>query len=137
MKIESAEHFVQLRQSDDPAEYRIATWGEASEPTWFDVIERYPAMRRWVAQNKTLPEPVRIELARDTDVRVRYAIATTPGLEISVLAILVNDMDASIRRAIVTHEALPIEALEELIQDSDPDVAADAAEQLEWLRGSE
>lgn len=114
----------------------MATWGEASAEVWFDTIDRYPGMRRWVAQNKTLPESVRIRLAQDPDVRVRYAVATTPGLEASVLSVLVDDRDASVRRAIITHENLPLEALEILAKDRDANVAGDASEQLQWLRAN-
>ncbi|MDN4175635.1 hypothetical protein QWY28_21920 [Nocardioides sp. SOB77] len=53
--IESAEEFVRLPSSDDPAEYHRAAHDEAAEHTWLDVIERYPDMLSWVAHNKTVP----------------------------------------------------------------------------------
>lgn len=55
--IESADEFVRLRTSADPAEYQRAARDDATERTWRDVIARFPEMRFWVAQNKTVPPP--------------------------------------------------------------------------------
>ena len=49
--IGSAEEFVRLRMSDDPAEYRRSHLEAASLDVWQQVIERYPEMRRWVAHS--------------------------------------------------------------------------------------
>lgn len=134
MNIRSAEQFIKLRESDRPEDYRQATWGQATDSVWFEIIDRYPNMRRWVAQNKTLSAPVLMRLAGDSDVRVRYGVATTPGLGEGVLDVLMNDVDASIRRVIVTQDNLSPDQLKRLAADSDADVAGDAAEQLEWLQ---
>ena len=61
--IQSAEEFVRLRTSDDASEYGRAAHEQASEDTWRDVIERFPDMRVWVAQNKTVPLSI-LELLR-------------------------------------------------------------------------
>jgi hypothetical protein len=72
--IESAEEFVRLRTSEDPTEYRRAAHEEALESVWFEVIDQFPDMRFWVAQNKTVPLAV-IELLRhDTDPKVRSMV---------------------------------------------------------------
>lgn len=133
MKIKSAEHFIKLRESENPEEYRLATWGEATEHVWFDIIDRHPAMRRWVAQNKTISPEILATLAADPDVRVRYAVLATLDLHPDVLSVLAKDSDASIRRGVISHAQLPIEALKALCDDPDPDVAGDAAEHLEWI----
>ena len=133
MKIESAEHFIKLRESQEPEEYRLATWGEATERIWFEIIDRHPAMRRWVAQNKTISPKILATLAADPDVRVRYAVLATMDLNEAVLRVLANDSDASIRRGVISHAQLPLEVLKQLCEDPDEDVAGDAAEHFEWI----
>jgi hypothetical protein len=72
--IESADEFVRPRTSADPAEYRSAAHDEAVERTWRDVIARFPEMRFWVAQNKTVPLSVLEDLRSDPDERVRSMV---------------------------------------------------------------
>ena len=72
--IESADEFVRLRTSTNPAEYHRAANDEAAEQTWIDVIERYPNMRSWVAHNKTVPLSILEILRHDTDEQVRLTV---------------------------------------------------------------
>jgi hypothetical protein len=72
--IESAEEFVRLRTSEDPSEYARAAHDEATVETWRDVIERFPHMRFWVTQNKTVPLVILEELRSDPDKRVRSMV---------------------------------------------------------------
>lgn len=72
--IESAEEFVRLRNSKDPDEYGRAAHDEASEDVWRDVVERFPDMRFWVAQNKTVPLSILEALRHDPDERVRSMV---------------------------------------------------------------
>lgn len=72
--IESAGEFVRLRSSADPGESQRAAHDEASERTWRDVIARFPEMRVWVAQNKTVPLSVLEDLRTDPDERVRSMV---------------------------------------------------------------
>lgn len=72
--IETAEDFVRLRTSENPDEYYRAAHEEAATATWLDVIERYPHMRFWVAQNKTVPLEVLEVLRHDDDERVRSMV---------------------------------------------------------------
>ncbi|MGF9754534.1 hypothetical protein AAII07_04985 [Microvirga sp. 0TCS3.31] len=74
--IESAEEFVRLRTSTDPAEYRRAAHEEAAERTWIEVIERYPDMRSWVAHNKTVPLSILKILRHDADEQVRLTVTS-------------------------------------------------------------
>ena len=68
--IESAEEFVSLRTSEDPADYGRAAHDEAEAATWREIIERFPDMRFWVAQNKTVPLSILEILRHDEDERV-------------------------------------------------------------------
>jgi hypothetical protein len=73
-EIESAEEFVRLGTSEDPVEYSRAAQDEATESTWRDVIERFPDMRFWVAQNKRVPLSVLEVLRHDADENVRQMV---------------------------------------------------------------
>jgi hypothetical protein len=72
--IESAEEFVRLRTSEEPDKYHRAAHEEATVETWLQVIERYPEMRFWVANNKTVPLEVLEVLRQDADARVRSMV---------------------------------------------------------------
>lgn len=72
--IESADEFVRLRTSTDPAEYHRAAHEEATEQTWIEVIERYPDMRSWVAHNETVPLSILELLRHDDDETVRTTV---------------------------------------------------------------
>jgi hypothetical protein len=72
--IESAEEFVRLRTSDDPAEYGRAAGDAASVETWLAVIDRFPDLRVWVAHNKTVPLEVLEVLRHDPDENVRWTV---------------------------------------------------------------
>ena len=67
---------MRLRTSEDPAEYNRAAHDEASESTWREVIERFPDMRFWVAQNKCVPLSVLEILRHDPDGRVRHMVTS-------------------------------------------------------------
>ncbi|MBB5839629.1 hypothetical protein [Kribbella italica] len=72
--IESADEFVRLRTSDDPAEFRRAAHEPAGVDTWLEVIDRFPEMRVWVAHNKTVPLAVLELLRHDADERVQRMV---------------------------------------------------------------
>lgn len=69
--IDSPEEFRRLRESEDPEAYLRAAHEEAPLEVWLEVIRRWPDMRFWVAQNKTVPLSVLEILVRDPDERVR------------------------------------------------------------------
>jgi len=72
--IASTEEFLRLRTSEVPEEYWRAAHDEASEETWLEVIDRFPEMRFWVAQNKTVPLVVLEILRHDKESRVRSMV---------------------------------------------------------------
>jgi hypothetical protein len=75
MTIHSAEEFVRLRFSDNPAKYERAAGEDATIEIWREVINRYPEARRWVAYNKTIPIEILAVLAEDEDMQVRHMVA--------------------------------------------------------------
>ena len=72
--IDSAAEFVRLRTSENADEYHRAAHEAASAETWLAIIDRYPDMRVWVAQNKTVPLDILGLLRHDPDERVRSMV---------------------------------------------------------------
>lgn len=109
-----AEEFVHLRTSEDPDSYRRAAHDTASLDTWFDVIERYPEMRFWVAQNKTIPHEILRVLASDEDWKVRSMVARKRKLEPGILDELAADPNDAVRESVARHRNTPRLTLEKL-----------------------
>lgn len=128
--ITSAEEFVRLRTSDDPAEQKKAVWAEAPEGIWLDVIARFPEMRWWVAHNKMVPVSILSALATDADWRVRCAVASKRKLSLELFALLARDEDTSVRHTIACNARVPAEVLRGLAADHEHSVAEAARERL-------
>jgi hypothetical protein len=96
--IASAEEFVELRRSERQEEYSRGTQDSAPREVWLEVIRRFPDMRFWVAQNKTVP--------------------------VEVLALLATDQDDSVRASLAHNKKIPSEILESLLADQSQIVSA-------------
>lgn len=116
--IQSAAEFVRLRRSEDPKEYRRAAAESASIAVWVEVIEAYPDMRFWVAQNKTVPLEILHRLAGDPDSRVRGMVASKRKLDAETLGRLARDPDESVRLTVAVNRSTPADILE--VMRSDP-----------------
>ena len=112
-EIPTAEAFVRLRTGDSEAQRRAA-WSPAPEAVWFEVIERFPEMRFWVAQNKTVPLAVLRHLARDDDPQVRHMVASKRKLDRELFELLAGDADESVRRRLALNPGLPADIRERL-----------------------
>jgi hypothetical protein len=115
--IESAEEFVRLRTSEEFSEYNRAAWEEAPLAVWYEVIERFPDMRVWVAHNKTVPMEILRVLARDPDPRVRSWVAGKNKLEEPLLRLLADDPDEAVRMHVAIHKRTPRDLLEQMRGD--------------------
>lgn len=124
--ISSADEFSRLRRSIDPDEYGRAAREEATAKVWLEVIARYPDMREWVAHNKTVPLQILAVLARDSDRRVRQAVAMKRKLSRELFEQLASDQEATVRSTIAGNPKTPNEILEGLILDPDAFVAETA-----------
>jgi hypothetical protein len=111
MTIDTAEEFVRLRSSEDPEEYRRAAHEEAPLAVWLDVIARFPEMRFWVAQNKTVPLEILSQLAGDDDPKVRSMVAMKRKATAEIIARLVDDPDFSVRMQAARHRNAPPPAI--------------------------
>lgn len=128
--IHSAEEFVRLRSSHDAEDYGRAATEEAPLGVWFDVIDRFPEFKEWVAHNKTVPFEVLEVLATDPDQNVRFMVATKNKLSPGLLETLAFDRDPSVRLRVATHKRASRALLERMRSDSWAEVRAVAAARL-------
>lgn len=116
--IYSAEEFRRLRLSEDKSDYDRAAHEDAPIEVWYDVIERYPDLREWVAHNKTVPLEILAVLAKDPDSKVRGTVAMKRKLTPELLRELADDPDESVRADVARHRRAPRDVLERLAEDS-------------------
>jgi len=126
--IATAEEFVELRRSERQKEYSRAAQDDAPREVWLDIIQRFPDMRFWVAQNKTVPVEVLEVLARDPDPRVRSMVAMKRKLTGELFALLAKDQDDSVRATLAHNKKIPADILGCLVGDQSQIVSAAARE---------
>ena len=115
--IRSAEEFRSLRLSERRDEYLRAAQEEAPLEVWVEVCARWPELRFWVAQNKTVPQEILVRLADDDDPKVRGMVARKRKLNPSLQANLVRDPDASVRASLAQNPKLLDEFRGLLLED--------------------
>ena len=132
--IESAEEFYRLRTSENESEQDRATNEEVPEHILFEVIEKYPDMRKWVAHNKKVPLKILKKLASDLDWRVRHKVASKNKIDKELFICLSSDPDEAVRQSIAANRNIPIDLLEKLVHDSSEDVSEIAQQRLKELK---
>jgi hypothetical protein len=128
--ITSAEEFVRLRSSQDPKEYHLAAWGEATDEVWLEVIKKYPDYVQWVAHNKSISLNIVRLLSTHPDWRVRSSIAEKRKTPPDVLRALAKDEDDSVRMRVVYNAKTPQEILEFLLNDPWENIREKAQQRL-------
>ena len=128
--IESADEFKRLRESEDPEEYRRAAHESASMEVWNSVLEKYPELAFWVAQNKTVPIEILVKLSQHSDSAVRHMVASKRKLPEYLMLAMVKDKDESVRLALASNPKASSKVLEELLKDSWVEVRKVAAKRL-------
>jgi hypothetical protein len=128
--ITSAEEFVRLRESERPEDYHRAAYEEAPLEVWLNIIDWYPSMRFWVAQNKTVPIRVLDILARDDNLHVRRMVASKRKLTPQLQVLLASDPDDGVRGRLANNAKVTREALEQIAQGEPGPAARTAAEKL-------
>jgi hypothetical protein len=73
------------------------------------MIDRFPEMRFWVAQNKSVPLEILEILARGPDASVRRMVAMKNRLSRALIDTLARDEDATVRQRIAYNKKTPIE----------------------------
>jgi hypothetical protein len=133
--INSAEEFYKLRTSEFREEYERAAHEEAPVEVWLDVIGKFPEMRSWVAQNKTVPIEVLEVLSRDRDADVRSFVAMRRKLPERIQLALARDEDYSVRERLVLNAKVTDAVLQVLVDDAELRIREKAKErlaQVEW-----
>ncbi|WP_330986344.1 MULTISPECIES: hypothetical protein [Enterobacterales] len=115
--INSPEEFIALRNSEVPAEYHRAQIEGASIDVWFELIEKHPEMKVWVARNKAIPREVIVRLSRDHDPIVRHAICSKYPLDMDIYLLFSKDPDEGIRASLTFNKKLPISILKEMSEN--------------------
>jgi hypothetical protein len=128
--ISSAEEFVQLRRSEDQEEYSRSSQEEASIEVWSAVLDNYPDMAFWVAQNKTVPYEILEVLASHSDGRVRSMVASKNKLKEALLLKLASDKDDSVRMSVARHKKATVDVLNQLKNDSWEEISIVALERI-------
>lgn len=128
--ITSADEFVRLRTSEDRDEYHRAAHDEAPLAVWEEVLERFPDMHFWVAQNKQVPTEILRRLAESPDPHVREMVARKGKLPPDLFPVLARDPDASVRAAIAVNRKTPVAVRRGLLDDPEAFVREAAAERL-------
>ncbi len=131
--IKSAEEFKRLRESEVPEEYHRAAHEEAEIIIWNEVLEKYPELSLWVAQNKTVPLEILEKLAYHLDSNVRYMVASKRKISESLMMILATDKDESVRHALACNGKVTEIVLNLLVNDSWQPVRERAADKLQAL----
>ena len=132
--IKSARQFVELRTSTERNDYLRAANENAPLKVWMDVIRRHPAMRPWVANNKTVQMTVLNKLAHDSDPAVRMAVAIKNKLNSNLFARLAKDPDSRVRIAIINNRSAPLGILAKLCDDECEVVRRNARSRLAELQ---
>lgn len=120
--ISSAGEFIYLRDSDVKSEYDRSATESASIAVWYEIIEKHPAYRRWVAHNKTIPIEI-LERLSECDAETRWFVAVKRKLSPALFEKLSRDIDSSVRSAIASNKKTPLSILGVLINDNDKDVS--------------
>ena len=129
--ITSAEEFVRLRTSEDPEDYQRSAHEEADISVWQSVLETYPEMAFWVAQNKTVQYEILELLSTHRDPKVRYMIASKGKLKEPQLINLAQDSDDGVRRRVAMHKKATLRVLRSLENDSWQETSFIAKERIE------
>ena len=118
--IRSAEEFKQLRESKNKENYDRAVVEEASIEVWYEVINKFPELREWVAHNKTVPVEILEELSTDPVRLVRGAVARKRKINQKICDLLKDDVDEEVRSVLIWNTKLVIELKKQIkTEDSD------------------
>jgi hypothetical protein len=134
IKISSAEEFVRLRSSEIPEEYHLASWGEASDEVWLEIIQKYPYYARWVAHNKSISLEIIRVLAVHPDDSVRFFVAAKRKSPPDILWLLAKDKVDSVRARVAFNAKTPKDILEFLLDDPWENIREGVSRRLEKIK---
>lgn len=110
--ITSAEEFIRLRSSHEPAEYRQAAHDTAALAVWQDVIRSYPDYKTWIVHNKSVPLIILQILAQDPSVEVRCSVARKRKImKTEIFDLFVDDANETVRAALINNTNMDLASL--------------------------
>lgn len=128
--ISTAKEFVELLSSNEVLPQRRLVLEEASEHTWFEILNTYPEYTISVIRNKTIPLSILRHLSSHPDPSIRWEVATKRKLDRELFESLANDPDEDVRIRIAYNKKTPYEILERLSRDQSLRVAEVARSRL-------
>lgn len=128
--IGTAEEFLQLLRSDSPEESRSAVTRPTAPGVLLQVANIAPSERVWVVRNKSVPPELLAELAGDSDVDVRFSIASKRRVTADVLRRLARDPEESVRAQVARNKNTDTETLQRLSSDALGMVRSEALDAL-------
>lgn len=126
--IKTAEEFYKLRTSNDSKQYKRATQDRAPLKVWLEIIKKYPTMKFWVAQNKTVPIKVLEILTKDKDTTVRTMVAMKGKLPEKLQLLLAEDTELSVRERLIYNKKITVKTLNILLKDPEEKIRKTAEE---------
>ncbi len=117
--ISSAQEFLALMRSEDPADYDRFRHDSASIEVWRELISKYSLANEWVVRNKTSPVEILREIAGDSRVVVRAEVAMTRRITEDIQDRLARDPDASVRNTLANNSRATDRILALLAEDSE------------------
>ena len=129
--IQSAEEFINLRESDISEDQFRASNEEAPLEVWLEVMTKFPKMRSWVAHNKTVPIKILERLAVDESIDVRAVVASKRKIPKHLQLLLAKDSCDSVREQLAYNAKCDAQILEQLANDPVTFVRTAAAKRLE------
>lgn len=132
--INSAEHYIQLLDSDEEEVYSQAYWDEASDETWLAIIKDHPDYQIYVVRNETISDNIFIALSKSENWVVRTWVAMKRKIPKELFPILAWDEEGAVRSEIAANKKTPIEIVEQLVADEDESVVRVAKYNLEEYR---
>lgn len=115
--IASSSEFLKLRKSENQEDCWRASNEEALLSVWHEVLNLYPEMAFWVAQNKTIQFEILEKLALHPQSEVRAMVAMKNKLDENLLLLLSRDPDESIRMSVARHKRATRNVLNQLLND--------------------
>ncbi len=117
--ISTAQEFLALMRSEDPADYHRFRHDSAPIEVWRELITKYALANEWVARNKTSPVEILRDIAGDSRVVVRTEVAMTRRITEDIQEKLARDPDASVRNALANNSKATDRILAILAEDSE------------------
>ena len=132
--IATAQEFLALMRSPEPADYERFRHDSAPTEVWRELIAKYSLANEWIARNKTVPVEILREIAGDPRVVVRAEVAMTRRITEDIQERLARDPNASVRNTLANNSKATDRILAVLAGDSEAFVRETALRRIKERR---